>query len=202
MNKEVDSKKIIEQAFKGQDPFIIQEIARETSISFLGSTNVDLYITVNKMYIEKRVRSNLSVIEKAIKDVSGKTIRDIYINQAKEEMSIKELKQKDDIKQISIEDFKRERTAEISGENDIVKESTFKYDASILNKKIIVIEMHNKKINRQYKTEFNKTLLTNTFNVFKRRSLIKKIKHLLDIGYEPANNDTTEVLDFLKINKK
>lgn len=201
MENEITIDQILKKAFENLDPFIVNEIVKETTLSFLGSTNVDLYITVNKKYIEKRIRSNLVNIQRAITELGGKTVRDTYINQQKVEISIKELENKESIKTISVEDFKKERTAEISGENDIVKESGFKYDASILNKKVIAIEFHNKSMNKQYKVEINKTVLTNGINFIQRRKLVKKINWLLSLKYEPVNNDTQEVMDFLKIEK-
>ncbi len=201
MEKALTTDEIIREAFKGQDPFVINEISRETAIKFLGETNVDLYITTNKIYVEKRVRSNLVNIQNAITKLSDKTIRDIYINQQLVELSIKELKNKESIKTIDVNDFKKERTEEISGENNIVKQSGFKYEASIFNRKRINIELYNKSLNKQFKTEINTSMLTSFTLYFQRKKLIKKLKGLVYLKYEAVNNDTQEVIKYLKIEK-
>lgn len=201
MEKALTTDKIIRESFKGQDPFVINEISRETSIKFLGETNVDIYITTNKIYIEKRIISNLVNIQLVITKLAHKTIRDIYINQQLVELSIKELKNKDSIKTIDVNDFKKERTEEISGENDIVKQSSFKYEASIFNRKKINIVLYNKSLNKQHKEEISTSMLTSWIQFFQRKKFIKKIKGLISLKYEVVNNDTQEVIDFLKIEK-
>lgn len=200
MKKPITTDDIVREAFKDYDPFIINEISREITIRFLGETNIDLYIVTTKKYIEKRVRNNLINIQEAINKLVGKTIRNIYVNQELIELNIEELKNKEIIKTININDFKREKTIEISGENDIVKESSFKYNASIFNRKKINIELHNRRSNKQYRTEISTSILTNPLGHFKKRKLVKEIKGLLQLNYEPTNNDTQEVIEYLNIN--
>lgn len=202
MENTLTSDQIIREAFKDEDPLIINEIAKETSIKFLGEINIDLYITTTRIYLEKRIKSNILRIKNSVIELSEKTIRDVYVNQVKVELSITELKNQSIIKTIDIDAFISEKTMEISGENDIVKESSFKYDASVLNKKKVTLELYNSSMNKQFKTEINTSVLSGVINHFLRNKLKKKISGLLSLKYEPVNNDTQEVIDLLNINIK
>ncbi len=191
------AKDVIRKALEGEDPIVIEEVVKYTSFKYLGSsTDVDLYINTGKNYVETKVRVNVLAIKDAINELEGKTVRDVYINHIKFEIKLKELNsKKNSIGLIDISSISNDKTNEFSGENDIVDE-LFEYESSVLSKSKVILHLHNAVLNREWIEEVQMSVVKNKLSI-KRKSLISKIRQLLDLKYEPNNNDTKEVIELL-----
>ncbi len=192
---------VIRIALKSDDPIIVEEVVKYTSFKYLGTTNnVDLYIHTGKKFVESKIKSNILAIKDAIDEVEEKKVRDVYINNIKFELELKELNSKNNnnIGLIDISSLTLDKTNEMSGENDIVEE-LFEYESSVLNKTKVTLYLYNSTLNKEYKQEILMSTVRNKLSI-KRKSLINEIKKLLSLKYEPHNNDTKEVIKLLGLN--
>ncbi len=188
---------VIRKALIEEDQIVTEEVVKYTSFKYLGSTNdVDLYVHTGKRYVETKIRNNILSIKDAIAEIEGKKVRDVYINNVKVELELKELSsKKNSIGLIDLDSLSLDKTNEMSGENDIV-DGIFAYESSVLTKSKINLYLYNVALNKEWKKEVNASVIKNKLSI-KRKSLYSEIKTLLDVKYEPYNNDTKEVIELL-----
>ncbi len=189
------SANIIRRAFQNDDPIVVEEIAKDARLKYLGTTSIDLYVHTSKSYVAKKIEGNILAIKDAIFELENKNVRDVYINNVKHELIINELNSKQDIGLINLKTLNIDKTNEMSGENDIVDE-LFEYEMSVLTKSKVMLHMYQKTMNREWKEEISMSLIRSRFS-FKKKTLVKRLKELISLKYEPNNNDTKEIIELL-----
>ncbi len=189
------SANIIKRAFQNDDPIVVEEIAKDARLKYLGTTSIDLYVHTSKTYVAKKIEGNILAIKDAIFELENKNVRDVYINNVKHELIINELNSKQDIGLINLKTLNIDKTNEMSGENDIVDE-LFEYEMSVLTKSKVMLHMYQKTMNREWKEEISMSLIRSRFS-FKKKTLVKRLKELISLKYEPNNNDTKEIIELL-----
>lgn len=192
------SRDVLLKALSHEEPVTVAEVIRGTKFKYLGSSNVDLYVYTDKNYIDRIIKNNILRIKVAVNEIENKSVRDFYLNNKKLEVNLDELRSKNNIETITLDSLKKERTNEISGENDIMSEM-FTYESSVLNKRIINISLNNKELNKEFTLNINGNTLRNPFNFIKRKRISNKIKRLIELKYEPNNNDTKEIVELLHL---
>ncbi len=189
---------ILRKAFPNDSQTIIDEIAKCTKFKYIGTaTNVDLHIHITKGFAEKKITGNLFAIKEAIEEIEDKNVRDVYINNVKQEVQLGELNSQHQMGLIDLDTISLEKTNEMSGENNIV-DDLFKYETSVLNKTKVTLFLYQKEINKEWKEEINTSIVKNKFS-FKRKALARTLRRLIDLRYEPNDNDTKEILELLEI---
>lgn len=187
---------IIKRAFLNDDQIVIEELIKDVTFKYLGQSNIDLYIHTSKSYVLKKIESNLLAIKDAIYDIDKKIVRDVYINNVKYELNIKQLNSKQDIGIIDLDSMSSgEKTNEMSGENDIV-DQLFAYETSVIDKSKVTIHMYHKNLNREWRKEIDMSNIRNKFSL-KRKKIKSRLKELISLKYEPNNNDTKEIIELL-----
>ncbi len=187
---------ILSKALHNQNKTIIDEIAKVTAFKYLGTNNVDLYISTRAEFAEKKIRANLLAIKDAVKEIDNKIVRDVYINNVKCEVELNELRSKHEIELIDLDSISDDKTNEMSGENNIV-DQLFEYESSVLNKNKVLLHMYQKDMNKEWKEEINTSIVKSRFSL-KKRNLTKTLNRLISLKYVPNNNDTKEVIELLK----
>ncbi len=194
------TKKILDIALANEDPIVLMEVTNNTAIKYIGTNSIDLYINTSKTFAAKIIEKNILKIKEAVKEIDDKVVKDIYINNIKYELNLKEIYRTDDkASLISLDSMTREVTNEMSGENDIIGDM-FEYESSVLNKTKINLALYNKELGKEWKEEINTSVIRNKFSM-KRKSIIKQLQQFLDLKYEPSNNDTKEVIELLGLKK-
>lgn len=194
-----NSKKILEDALKKEEPITVVEIINYTSMKFLGSKTTDLYIFTKKTFINKILLSNIQNIKKSVETIEDRSVKNIYLNNKLiNSLELKELKSKKNINTININSIKDKSLHEVSGENDII-ESIFSYETTVGSKKKITLKFYNKFLVKEYSKEINTSITKGSRTFFARRKLVKKIKELLELKYEPSDNNTKEIVKLLHI---
>ncbi len=191
--------KILIKAIGMNSPITLEEVVKGTSMKYIGVTEVDVYIYTNKKFVERIINNNLFKIKQAIIEFDEKSIKDVYLNGNMQNFNIKELNSKKTIATIDMSTIRKERTNEVSGENDIINE-TFHYESTVLNKKIVTLVFYNKELNKTKIMTINTRVLNNSIFTIARNKLRNNIKSLLELRFKPNNNDTKEVIDILNIN--
>lgn len=144
----IDTEKILRKAFADDDQRVIDEIVKDVKFKCLGTSSIDLFIHTGKTYATKKISSNLLAIKDAIYELSEKTVRDVYVNNVKAEVEIKELSTKHNIGLIDLNSLDIDKTNEMSGENNIV-DQLFEYESSVLQKNKVLIHLHQKQLNKE-----------------------------------------------------
>lgn len=190
--------KVLKLAFRDYDQVVVAEIIRETKSDWIGGDNdKQLFLSTDKSYIEKKLEENIYAIKEAYYKLEAIEIKEVFVNDKKHELELKELSSKRDIGLIDLNTINIDKTNEMSGENDIVDE-LFQYETSVLSKTRVTLYLHQREMNKEWKLEINMSIIKNRFS-FKRKSLVKRLKQLLTLKYEPTNNDTKEIIQLLKL---
>lgn len=189
--------KILDKALINEESIVISEVKKWSTFKFLGDKEIDLYIFTSRSYVEKIIKKNLTEIRISIEEIDKKSIRNIYINNIFQELIIKELHIKKNLEILNIDSLKNEKNNEFSGENDIVGEM-FKYESSFFNKKVVTLIFYNKYFEKEYKKNVETKILKKKWSIQKRK-IINEIEKLLALKYEPNNNDTKEIIEYLQL---
>ncbi len=188
---------ILKRAFNTTDSRVVEEIIKDTRFKYLGTSSVDLHINTTKTFVVTKLRANIFAIKEAIYELEEKTVRDVYINGEKIELKINELNSKHDIGLIDLVSLDIDKTNEMSGENNIV-DQLFEYESSVLQKTKVQLYMYQKTMNREWKEEVSMSVIKNKLSL-KRRTLVKRLQELINLKYEPNNNDTKEIIELLRL---
>ncbi|NQX83369.1 MAG: hypothetical protein HRS50_01475 [Mycoplasmataceae bacterium] len=192
------TKDVIIKALSNVEPILVKEIISTSTFKYLGFKNIDLYIFTNKKFTNKIIKNNISNIKIAIKEIENKIVRNVYVNNKLIQLNLKELNSKNDINTIDLTSLNSERTHEISGENDIVKE-IFTYESSILNKNKITVSLYNKELNKEFVKKINTNIINNKMLIMKKRKIYREFKKFLNLKYLPTNNVSKEFIEFLHL---
>ncbi len=191
--------KILREALKKEEKIVIEEVIKSTSMKYIGSTNIELYVFTTKNFAEKIINKNILNIKEAVRKIDEKIVSDVYLNNKKIKIDAEiELTSKKTAVKIDLDSLRKEGTNETSGENDIIEE-IFKYENSILNKKRIKISLYNKHLNKEFSKEINMNFFKNPLFKLSKRKLINQLNELLYLKYEPNNNDTKEFIEIMHI---
>ncbi len=188
---------ILRKAFESNDSRVVDEIIKDARFKYLGTSSIDLHIQTSKTFVATKIKSNIFAIKEAIYKLENKTVRDVYLNGEKVELILNELSSKHDIGLIDLISLDIDKTNEMSGENNIV-DQLFEYESSVLQKTKVQLHMYQKEMNREWKEEVNMSVIKNKLSL-KRKSLSKKLKELINLKYEPNNNDTKEIIELLRL---
>ncbi len=193
----MNTAKILKRAFGSDDQRVVEELVKDVKFKYLGTSSVDLFIHTSKTYASKKIESNLLPIKDAIYEIDEKTVRDVFINNIKVEVEINELSTKHNIGLIDLSSIEDEKTNEMSGENNIV-DQLFEYESSVLQKNKVLIHLHQKEMNKEWKEEVSMSIVKSRFSR-KKKHLSKRLKELISLKYQPNNNDTKEIIELLRL---